>query len=89
MTGLLPCHKYRCKTEHQHHQQIIQKITPVDTESKLHYKIINRLHESFDMMQLLFTEQIDQKYYKNQLYILHKNDEKCNDENNLLFFQLG
>ena len=54
MTGLLPYHKYRCKTEHQHHQQIIQKITPVDTESKLHNKIYNRLHLKHAPIQLLF-----------------------------------
>ena len=63
MTGLLPYHKYRCKTEHQHYQQIIQKITPVDTESKLHNKIYNRLHESINLMQFYFAEQIDQKNY--------------------------
>ena len=54
MTGLLPYHKYRCKTEHQHYQQIIQKITPVDTESKLHNKIYNRLHLKHAPIQLLF-----------------------------------
>ena len=60
MTGLLPCHEYRCKTGHKHHQQMIQKITPVDTESKLHNKIYNRLHLKHAPIQLLFTEQIDQ-----------------------------
>lgn len=58
---MLPYHKYQCKTVHKHQQQIINKITPVDTESKTTYKIHNRLHWRFTLMQFSFAEQIYQK----------------------------
>lgn len=61
MMELLPYHKYRCKTEHKHHQQIIQKITRVDTEPKNSYKNYNRLHWRFTLMQFSFSEQIYQR----------------------------
>lgn len=40
MMELLPYHQYKQNTKHKHCQQIIQKITRLDTDSKLHIKII-------------------------------------------------
>lgn len=55
---LLPYHKYLDKIVHKHHQQIIQKITPINTDSKLHIKIITDCTREFTLMQFSFAEQI-------------------------------